>query len=283
MRRQKICLLIISIGLTLVLTACGGSSTANTDKKTAASAKQNKNTIEASGTVQAANVENIVIDFPATAIPKVTKVNVQEGQLVKKGDKLIDLDMSDYNATIKGKQKALDADISAKNADVESKKDITGDNAKKAYQAKIDAGQAKIDADKIEIDALKAKLNRPYLNDSGIISNMDNAVATDITYKAGDLVSPEKAALTLKDLNSLYVEANVSEEFIKDVSVGKSVEIIPTSDPNTKMTGKVTNIANAASLSKNGDTYIPVNISIEGNNGKLLPNYNVDVEIDKSK
>lgn len=281
MRRRKISLLIISIGLTAALTACGGSNTSSTDKKPAASVKQNKNTIEASGTVQASNIENIVIDFQATAIPKVTKVNVQEGQQVKKGDKLVELDMSDYNATIKGKQKALDADINAKEADVESKKDITGDNAKKAYQAKIDAGQAKIDADKVEIDALKAKLNRPYLNDSGIISNMDNAVVTDISYKAGDLASPEKAVLSLKDLNSLYVQANVSEEFIKDVAVGKSVEIIPTSDANAKITGKVTSIASAATLSKNGDTYIPVNISIDQNNGKLMPNYNVDVEISK--
>lgn len=281
MKKGKIILMIVSIGLALSLTACGGSNTSDNDKKPVV--KQNKNTIEASGTVQASNIENIVIDFPATAIPKVTKVNVQEGQQVKKGDKLIELDMSDYNAAIKGKEKALDIDINTKNADVESKKDITGNNAKKAYQSKIDAGQAKIDADKVEIDALKSKLNRPYLNGGSIISNMDNAVVTDIAYKAGDLASPEKAVLSLKDLNSLYVQANVSEEFIKDVTIGKSVQIVPTSDPNTKMTGKVTNVANAASLSKNGDTYIPVNISIDDNNGRLLPNYNVDVEIDKSK
>ncbi|WP_010236959.1 efflux RND transporter periplasmic adaptor subunit [Clostridium arbusti] len=281
MKKGKISLLIITVGLAVALTACGQSNTSNTNKKPAA--KQNKNTIEASGTVQASNVENIVIDFPTTAIPKVTKVNVQEGQQVKKGDKLLELDMSDYNATIKGKQKAIDADTSAKNADVESKKDLTTDNAKNAYQAKIDADQDKIDGDRVELDALKAKLNRSYLTNGAIISDMDNAVVTDIAYKSGDLASPEKAVLSLKDLNSVYVQANVSEEFIKDVAVGKSVQIIPTADPSAKITGKVTSVANAATLSKNGDTYIPVNISIDQNNGKLLPNYNVDVEIDKTK
>lgn len=281
MKKAKITLLIITIGLAAALTACGQPKTSNTNKTP--EVKQNKNTIEASGTVQSANVEDVVIDFPTTAIPKITKINVQEGQQVKKGDKLVELDMSDYNATIKGKQKALDADISLKNGDVESKKDLTTDNAKNAYQGKIDADQAKIDADQVELNALKAKINRPYLNDGSIISNMDNAVVTDISYKVGDLASAEKGVLSLQDLNSLYVQAKVSEEFIKDVVVGKSVQIIPTADPNAKLTGKVTSVANAATVSKNGDTYIPVNISIDQNNGKLFPNYNVDVEIDKSK
>lgn len=281
MKKGKISLLIISIGLAVALTACQQSSSANTTKKPAA--KQNNNTIEASGTVQASNVENIIIDFPTTAIPKITKINVQEGQKVKKGDKLVQLDMSDYNATLKEKQKAVDADTSAKNADVESKKDLTTDNAKNAYQAKIDADQAKIDADQIELNALKAKLNRTYLNNEGVVSDIDNGVVTNIAYKVGDLAAPEKALLSLSDLNSLYVQANVSEEFIKDITVGKSVQIIPNADPSAKITGKVTSVANAATLDKNGDTYIPVNISIDQNNGKLLPNYNVDVEIDKSK
>ncbi|AGK99475.1 efflux RND transporter periplasmic adaptor subunit [Clostridium pasteurianum] len=281
MKKGKISLLIISIGLAVALTACQQSSSSNTTKKPAA--KQNNNTIEASGTVQASNVENIIIDFPTTAIPKITKINVQEGQQVKKGDKLVQLDMNDYNATVKGKQKAVDADISAKNADVESKKDLTTDNAKNAYQAKIDADQDKIDADQIELNALKAKLNRTYLNNEGVVSDIDNAVVTNIAYKVGDLAAPEKALLSLSDLNSLYVQANVSEEFIKDVAVGKAVQIVPNADPSAKITGKVTSVANAATLDKNGDTYIPVNISIDQNNGKLLPNYNVDVQIDKSK
>lgn len=305
MKNKKIIAVIAAVTLMMTVTACGQANTVN---KTVVANKTTKNTVEASGTIKASNIENIVIDFSQTAIPKITKVNVQEGQKVKKGDKLFELDLTDFNAAVTEQQKTLDADIQAKNidiqtknadieaknADVISKNSANTDDAKNSVQAKINADDAKINADdarikadqaKIEaeqatLNAIKAKLNKAYLKDGSVISDLDNAVATDITYRVGDLASSAKSIVTLQDLNSLYIQANVSEEFIKDVAVGKTVQITPTSNSSAKFTGKVTSISSTA-VTQNGDTSIPVNISIDKNDGTLLPNYNVDVEIVK--
>lgn len=306
MKSKKI---IAAIGLALVMVAATGcGQTSSSPNKTVTAAKQTKNTVEASGVVKASNSENIVIDFPETAIPKVTKVAVQEGQKIKKGDKLFELDMTDFNATVTEQQKTVDgdaqvknidiqtkdADAETKNADVIAKNSAVTDDAKNAEQAKmnaddarinaddakIKADEAKIEAEQAQLNALKAKLDKSYLKNGSVVSDLDNAVVTNIIYGVGDLASSAKSMATLQDLNSLYIQANVSEEFIKDVQVGKTVQITPTSNPGAKLTGKVTSISSTA-VTQNGDTSIPVNISIDNNNAVLLPNYNVDVQIDK--
>ncbi|WP_026882003.1 efflux RND transporter periplasmic adaptor subunit [Clostridium akagii] len=265
MKKMKISIIIITMVGALALTSCG-KTTATTVKKPVA--KQTANMVDASGTVQSSNVESINLNFGAEASPIITKINVQQGQPVKKGEKLATLDMTIYNYTITSKQRAIDADIDTKSS-------LQTDDQKKVQQDKIDSEEA-------ELNALKAMPNENHISGNNVVSDIDNAVVTDVSGNSATVSSAGASGIaTIADLNSLYVQAKVSEEFINSVSVGKPVEIIPTSDPNAKLSGKITSIASTAVLDKNGDTYIPVNISIDQNNGKLFPNYNVDVQISK--
>jgi multidrug efflux pump subunit AcrA (membrane-fusion protein) len=265
MKKAKISLIIIAMVGAMALTSCG-SSTVSTVKKPAA--KQANNMVDASGTVQASNVESISLNFGTDVSPTVTKINVQQGEVVKKGEKLATLDMTTYNYTVTSKQRAIDADIDTKSS-------LQTDDLKKAQQDKIDSEEA-------ELNAFKATPNENHISGNNVISDMDNAVVTAV---AGDLTTATSTVgnqiATISDLNSLYVQAKVSEEFINSVAVGNTVKIVPTSDPNAKLSGKITSIGSTAVLDKNGDTYVPVSISIDQNNGKLFPNYNVDVQISK--
>ena len=318
MKRIKILTTIaMAVAVTISITACGSSSSSNSTNKTVTASKQAKSTIEASGTVKSSHIEDLVID--TTTVPKVTKIDVTEGQVVKKGDKLVELDLGDINAAIEQAQSAVDADVQAKNADIQqknaaeeqknidniSKNSATTDDQKNTinakinadsdtisgYDAKIKADDAKIAADRSQLNALTAKLGKTYLKSGSLVSDLDNAVVTGVSsYSIGDAYGSASAAaasgssykgiLELQDLNSLYIQANVSEEFIKDVAVGKAVKITPTANSSKKLIGKVTSISNVA-VTQNGDTYILVSISIDNNNGTVLPNYNVDVEISK--
>jgi hypothetical protein len=78
----------------------------------------------------------------------------------------------------------------------------------------------------------------------------------------------------------LYVLADVAEEFIKDVKLGKKATIIPVADNSRKYYGKVIRIADMA-FEKNGETNVTVEISIDEQDGFLRPNFNVDVEIER--
>lgn len=267
MKRSKIILSAVIIGMFVTAVGCGSSnSSAGDTKKT--TKKVVSNYIEASGVIKSHNTENIVIDGGQTSI-KVNSINVKEGQKVKKGDKLLDLDISQLSYQITAKEKAVEAD-----KDLKKDAQNQTDNQKNAQDAKIAAEQA-------EVDALNSILNKSYLSDGSVISDMDNAVVTELNYKKGDVVSAQQKILSLQDLSSLYVNAKVGEEFIKDVQVGKTVTIVPTSNSSAKYTGKVVAISNAAVTEQNGETNIPVEVSIDNSDGKLLPNYNVDVQIQK--
>lgn len=92
-------LYIIGIMSMAVLTGCQGSATEETPA--VAEAVVETNMVEAWGEVEAKVIKEINISFPAT----VEKLYVQEGDEVKKGDKLASLDYEDYKQSIVLKEK----------------------------------------------------------------------------------------------------------------------------------------------------------------------------------
>ena len=129
-----------------------------------------------------------------------------------------------------------------------------------------------------EIRQMKDKISRSYISENNIVCTMENGIVYELGYKAGDTISSEKKMLSLMDLDTIVVKANVAEEFIKDVKLGALVAIIPVADKSKQYNGKVTTIAKNAVV-QNGETVIPVEVSIDNKDSFLLPNFNVDVEI----
>lgn len=126
----------------------------------------------------------------------------------------------------------------------------------------------------------KNQYDKPFFKDDNIVCDLDNAIVSQIIYEKGETIVPGKYAFELIDTNSLYIEADVSEEFIKDVKEGAEVSIVPTFDNSKTLKGKVIRKAEIA-VTKNGETTIPVDISLEDKDDNLLPNYNVEVKIKK--
>jgi multidrug resistance efflux pump len=330
-----------------------------------------ENKVDAFGTVKAKNIKNIIIDFPS----RVTKIAVQEGSHVKKGDVLVSLDLSEYKKQIRDKELELDtaktdlskaqtdigwmkSDISSRqkylntNTDPELKKltsdleyannsykkgledlkkerslldsgvipqsdydafedTVTGkkkavEDAKKALeiakhnkQKEIDGLQSemdqkvnrakgidsvqllkeKIDGIESDIKLMKDKLNKDYIKENNIVSDTDNGVVYDIGYVQGDYTDVSKKMLSIMDTDSIYINADVEEEFIKNVKVGANVTIIPTADKSRKYKGKVVKISGNA-VEKKDETSVSVEIAIEDKDEFLVPNFNVDIKIE---
>ena len=131
---------------------------------------------------------------------------------------------------------------------------------------------------KSRLEILENKLNKAYIKENQIVSPYDNAVIYDIQYETGHITDASKKALSMADLDSLIIEAEVVEEFIKDVHVGAMVRIVPVADRMREYEGSVKYISQMA-FNNNGETIVPVKISIDNNDSFLLPNYNVDVYI----
>jgi HlyD family secretion protein len=129
-----------------------------------------------------------------------------------------------------------------------------------------------------DLKLLKSRLGKSYINGPDIVSDVNNGLVYEIGYTAGDITSPQKKLLSILNLDTLIVEANVPEEFIKDVKTGAEAIILPTADKSRQYKGKVTYISGRA-FNNNGETLVQVNISIADRDDFLLPGYNVDVKI----
>ena len=130
-----------------------------------------------------------------------------------------------------------------------------------------------------ELKALENKLHKPYISNSDVVSDVKNGIVYDIGYVQGDIASPQKKLMSILDLDSLQIIANIPEEFYKDVKIGSAASISPVADKSRKYGGRVTYISGKATNS-NGETQIPVRLSIDQPDGFLLPGFNIDVSID---
>ena len=134
---------------------------------------------------------------------------------------------------------------------------------------------ARLEAD---LAALRRDAARPYLDGPRVVADVERAIVTDLAVQRGDPVGQGRLVLRLVDLGSLIVEADVPEEFIRDVRLDAPVTIIPLADPARESHGTVRQIAGMA-VNRSGETIVPVQVSIDDNQGYLLPNFNVDVAI----
>lgn len=129
-----------------------------------------------------------------------------------------------------------------------------------------------------DINLLKDKLNKSYIRENKIISDVKNGMIQEIARVSGDYIQTNTKLLNLVNMDSLIVEAEVSEDFIKDVKVGAEVEILPLSDSSKVYKGRVLKIADMG-IEKNGETFIITQISIDNADEYIKPNFNVDVKI----
>lgn len=137
----------------------------------------------------------------------------------------------------------------------------------------------KISALDYALKGLREKFNSSHLINNVITTDIQNGLVYDLGYLPGDVVDPEKKVFSVINLDSLFVQADVAEEFIKDVSLNAQVTIGLVADKSKNYQGRVVRISDKA-MQKNGETIIPVDIAIDNKDDFLRPDFNVDVSID---
>ncbi len=130
-----------------------------------------------------------------------------------------------------------------------------------------------------DINRAKDKLVKSnFVNGNQVVSSFDNAVVTEVASNEGDFVNREIKVITLTDLDSRIVNADIAEEFISNIKVGQSVIITSSALQGKEYEGKITRIW-GSSIKKGGETIVPIEISIDNLDDDLLLNFNVDVKI----
>ncbi|MEG6550104.1 efflux RND transporter periplasmic adaptor subunit [Desulfocurvibacter africanus] len=237
----------------------------------------------------------VVAQTKASVASKITgllvKLNVEEGHKVREGQVLAVLENADYRATlarVEAAQAAARFALRQAEADLYNERLIyernsrlvnggvisqqefdTSDARFRQVRAAVSAARAQIRV--ADAAVLEAKVNLDY---TYIRAPFDAVVLTK-NADIGDIITPIGAAqqaqasvVTIADMDSLMVEADVSESSIAKVKVGQPAEIQLDALPDERFAGRVHMIVPTADRSK---ASVQVKVAFMERDPRVLP------------
>ncbi|MDF2597158.1 MAG: secretion protein HlyD family protein [Clostridia bacterium] len=147
-----------------------------------------------------------------------------------------------------------------------------------------DRQNVSIDLSQLDLEIMKNKLEKNYLLDNKIVSDMERGMIKSISVIEGSKLGTQNTAgrvLEMIDANTIVVRAEVPEEFITQIKEGDKAEIVPKADTKESIEAVVTHISKIA-VEKDGKRIVKVEVKPQTPTGLLNPGYSADVtfEID---
>lgn len=154
---------------------------------------------------------------------RITKINAEIGDFVKKGDILAEID----------KAQLLQAQLQLQNAEIEYGR------LKALYDA---GGLSKSDLDAIELQYNVTKTQVENLLENTVLRSPVNGVVTARNYDAGDMYSMSAPIYTVEQIVPVKLLVGISETDYSKVKKGDSVEITADAVPGKTFYGKIEKI-----------------------------------------
>lgn len=162
---------------------------------------------------------------------EIKQVHVLPGQVVKKGDLLLELSQENLNLQIrvlKSKYEKLSAELKLRQQISSLTRDMT------RLPQSADPLQVELSSIKSEIDILEKRLRSLF-----VFAEVDGAVGA-VNFKNGEKAPAFSSLLTLVPLNPTYINGYVNENLISTVKVGQMVEVF--SNSGHSVYGRIINI-----------------------------------------
>jgi HlyD family secretion protein len=257
--------------------------------------------ITASGNIQPKRRLNV----SASAIGKVTRVAVNEGDRVNKGDFLLEIDPTPYQsavdqlgAAVRGAEASLDVEVASlkkarydyqKNSELNKKEFVSGDELRDA-QIAVDIAEARVRSARETLLQYKANLGKAEheLDEICITAEM-SGIITALNVEEGEsaimgtMNNPGTVLLTIADLSEMEAEVRVDETEVVVVEVGQKVSVTLDAFPDTSFAGLVSEVGNSALRGQLGlgqeSVDFKVVISIQETIPNIRPGLSASVDI----
>ncbi len=218
-------------------------------------------------------------------------LGVVEGDKVKKDQVIARLDDSDIRAQLdeaKANLNLNEAQLTEAENNYKRQQELF--NSKVVSKSQLEAAETNYNKLLASIDLAKAQIQsiNVALENMIIRAPFDGTVLTK-NADVGEIVAPLAAGVnsranvvTIADMTSLQVEADVSESNIQKISVGQDCEITLDANPNIRYAGFVDKIVPTADRSK---ATVLVKVGFKNYDSKVLPEMSAKVLFlnDKSK
>ena len=225
-------------------------------------------TVTASGTIE----PKTKVDVSADITGRIVRIAVREGDLVQKGQFLIQIDPAQYEANVK-RTEALVASSQAAYVQAQASMDQARRNYERVAElakagtnlvspasveeslTAFEVAQANVNSGRAQVEQARAGLQeaRDALSKTRLTAPMSGRV-TRLAVEEGEVAVPgtfsrETALLlTISDMSVVLAKVQVDETDVVRLALGDSVRITIDAFPDSTFTGKVSLIANSATL-----------------------------------
>lgn len=255
-KKKKI---LIALGVILVIAIIVIVNVFKSGEKTyqVQAEKVEKSDITALVTASGRIVPRTDVKISAYVPAKITKLPVEEGDMVEEGQLLVQLDDTQYKAAKnQAKAQLASAKASLKQAQLVFKRQ------KELFEKKL-SSEEQYDMAKTELDLAKARYQQAVagldqakynLSKTTMTSPIDGVV-TSLNAEVGEIVmigtmnNPGTVIMIISDMGEIETEVEVDETDIAGVKIGQEAEIKIDAFPDTTFRGKVTEIGHTARIS----------------------------------
>lgn len=258
--------------------------------------------VRAPGKIEPRTMVKVSADIPG----KVIVLNVKEGDPVKKGQLLLQLDDTQYRTA---HDQALAALSSARARVREAESALRVNEAayqrqkalfdqKLLSQAEWDAATNAHEAARVALATAQEEVTRSQAAAAGAADNLSkcrfvapfDGVVSALNVEKGEIVitgtmnNPGTQILVVSDLSRMLVRAEVDETDVVDMKIGQKAKISVDAFRDTTFAGTVTEIGNTAKRSSistvEGQTNFEVKVVFDDNVPQVRPGMTADVDIE---
>ncbi len=250
------------------------------------------------------------VDISSQVMGQIVTLAVVEGDHVKKGDLLLQIDKVQYDANAQATQAALDALFAQRESDRFTRKQAERDldRTNKNFQAHIeseqnlqkaqlalDSAKANENADERRIEQARQNLlaNKDSLKKTTITSPIDGVVTAKPVEQGenaivGTMNNPGTVLLTVADMSVVEGEMEVDETDIPHVKVGQKAKLTFDAYPDKKFDGAVTEIGgspitkSALGTDSSAVNFI-VKVQVENPPSNIRPGFSVSGKIETDR
>lgn len=194
------------------------------------------------------------VDIKSKVSGEVLAVQVQEGQVVKKGDLLYEILDTEYGRNVALARVALkQAQLEAENAEVDRQRKEQALATRGISAAEYDVARRQVELAKVNIDGQKVQLQsaQDQLNYTKITAPIDGVVIVR-NVEPGEVVTAGvtatvngEAQLTIAQMDKLLLEIDLNQVDVAKVHLDQPARILLDAYPGEEVPGKVTQIAAA--------------------------------------
>jgi HlyD family secretion protein len=242
-------------------------------------------TVSGSGYVQ----PEVDVQISARISAEIMKIHVEEGDVVEKGQLLVELDSQFYEANKeKAESGVMSAQASLKKSEADYKRIEEMFRQSLASQADLDAKEAERLLAQGQLRQAQASLREAddNLNKTRLIAPM-NGVVTKLNKEEGEIAVGSQfqadPVMTVSDLSRMEVLSEIDENDVVLVSLGDETRIEVDAIPDTILDGVVSEIAHEATTRGRGTqeqvTNFEVKVAVTSKITELRPGMSCTVDI----